>query len=270
MSVRPAALATSIELGLILAGLALLWQFVLCPAARAQRPAPRLAEWTIPGADFVRFLFVVVCCSLVGNFAATLLLKLRPLAGDPKVMFLTACSHAGMLAGIAIFKFGVERVPLASAVMRAGDFVSGAITFLVALPVVTAANLAWHWLLEAGGLHLEKQDLVGMFVNARSPLLLALMIGLATVTAPATEELVFRAGFFRYVRTRIPRWAALVAPACLFAALHQNLASFAPLVVLGVAFSLAYEHTGRIGTTIVAHALFNLHTIALIFAGVGV
>jgi len=269
MSVRSATIATSLELGLIFAGFVLLWRFVVRPAARANRPAPRLAEWTIPGADFVRFMFVVVCCSLIGNFAATLLLKFRPLAGDPKLMFLTACSHAGMLAGIAAFKFAVERVPLASAALRVSDFVSGVVTFLVALPAVTATNVVWHWLLEVCGLHLEKQDLVGMFANARSPLLLTLMIVLATVTAPATEEMVFRAGFFRYLRTRIPRWAALVAPSCLFAALHQNLASFAPLVVLGVAFSLAYERTGRIGTTIIAHALFNLHTIALIFAGVG-
>jgi membrane protease YdiL (CAAX protease family) len=39
-------------------------------------------------------------------------------------------------------------------------------------------------------------------------------------------------------------------------------------VVLAVIFSLAYERTGRIGTAIVAHALFNLHTVVLIFAGV--
>jgi membrane protease YdiL (CAAX protease family) len=32
-------------------------------------------------------------------------------------------------------------------------------------------------------------------------------------------------------------------------------------------FSLAYEHTGNIGTPIVAHALFNLNTVILIFSG---
>ena len=270
MSVRPATLAVSVELCLILTGLALLWHYVVSPAARASRPAPRLSAWTISAADFMRFLLSVVCCMLLGNFAATLLLKLRPLAGDSKVMFLTASSHAGMLAGIVAFKLTVERVKLASAALRLNDLVDGAIAFLIALPVVTATNIAWPWLLKTCGVPLEKQDLVGMFAHARSPLLLALMIALATVTAPATEELVFRAGFFRFLRTRIPRWAALVGPSCLFAALHQNLATFAPLVVLGVLFSLAYERSGRIATTIVAHALFNLHTIVLIFAGVGV
>ena len=90
----------------------------------------------------------------------------------------------------------------------------------------------------------------------------------SVVVAPVTEELIFRRGLFRWLRTRLPRPAALLLPAVLFAALHANLASFPALVVLGVIFSLAYERTGRIGTSIVAHALFNLHTILLVLAGV--
>ena len=88
------------------------------------------------------------------------------------------------------------------------------------------------------------------------------------IIAPLTEELIFRAGLFRYLRTRVPRWIALLAPATIFAALHSNLVAFVPLLLLGVLFSLAYERTGRISVTIVAHSLFNLHTILLILAGV--
>jgi membrane protease YdiL (CAAX protease family) len=79
--------------------------------------------------------------------------------------------------------------------------------------------------------------MIGRLARAESPFLLIAMIALATVTAPMVEELIFRAGFFRFCRTRLPRWAALLAPACLFAALHQNLATFAPLVALGIVFS---------------------------------
>ena len=116
---------------------------------------------------------------------------------------------------------------------------------------------------------------VDMFLRADSRLLLVVLIGLATIVAPVTEELVFRAGLFRYFRTRLPRWLAFLLPAVLFAALHvdnwktlEGFASFAPLVALAVFFSAAYERTGRIGTSIVAHALFNLNTVLLIFAGV--
>ncbi len=71
----------------------------------------------------------------------------------------------------------------------------------------------------------------------------------------------------------MPRWLALVAPALLFGALHvawkslDGLGALAPLAALGIIFSIAYERTGRIGTSMVAHGLFNLNTVVLIFAG---
>jgi membrane protease YdiL (CAAX protease family) len=59
-------------------------------------------------------------------------------------------------------------------------------------------------------------------------------------------------------------------PAVLFGAVHGNLASFAPLAVLGLVFSLAYERTGDIRVSMVAHGLFNLCTALLIFSGADV
>jgi hypothetical protein len=146
---------------------------------------------------------------------------------------------------------------------------AGLVTFALALPIITATSLVWQWLLSVAGLPADPQDLIALFAGTKSPLLLTLMILIATVVAPVTEELVFRAGLFRYARTRMPRWLALTLPACLFASLHANLASFAPLAVLGIIFSLAYERTGRIAVPIIAHGLFNLNTIVLILSGIG-
>ena len=47
-----------------------------------------------------------------------------------------------------------------------------------------------------------------------------------------------------------------------------GLSSLPPLVLLAVIFSLAYERTGRIGTPIVAHALFNLNSVLVILSGI--
>jgi len=142
--------------------------------------------------------------------------------------------------------------------------------------VLIATAKAWEIVLNLSGLPVERQDLIGIFADADSPWMLIAMVTLAVVVAPVTEELVFRAGLFRYLRTRIPRVIALLAPALFFAALHVNwdtlrgLSSLAPLVMLAVLFSLAYERTGKIGTAMVAHALFNLNTVALILSGVTV
>ncbi|MBI5771251.1 MAG: CPBP family intramembrane metalloprotease [Verrucomicrobia bacterium] len=262
--------AFAAEIILLLGGLLLAWREALSPAARARQTPVRLSEWPLPVADFLRFLLIVVCATLAGNLAGTLVLKLWSIGTDTRAMVLTAFSQAGMLAGIGFFKASAERVAPRDFAVTPGDLAAGGAIFLVALPFVTATNAGWLWLLKTCGVELPKQELVDMFLHARAPALLAFMILLATVTAPLSEELLFRAGFFRYLRTRLPRWAALLGPACLFAALHQHVASFLPLVVLGIIFSLAYERTGRVAPVIVAHACFNLNTIVLLLCGVGV
>jgi membrane protease YdiL (CAAX protease family) len=200
----------------------------------------------------------------------TIAVDFRPVGTDGRAMVLTAFSQAGMFAGIAFFRVSVERLALRDVAVRIADIVTGGAIFMIALPFVTVTYVAWLGALKWGGFPLDKQELVDMFVHARSPLLLAFMILLATLTAPVTEELLFRGAFFRYMRTRVPRWAALAGPACLFAALHQHIASFVPLIVLGVVFAVAYERFGRITPVIVAHAFFNLNTIVLLLCGVGV
>jgi len=145
---------------------------------------------------------------------------------------------------------------------------AGLITFAIALPLLVTVGILWTLFLNRVGLPAERQELIGLFAEAKSPFLLGSLVVLASIVAPITEELVFRAGLFRYARTRLPRWAALLLPAVVFGALHGNLASFAQLVTLGVLFSLAYERTGNIAVPMVAHALFNLNTIALILSGV--
>jgi membrane protease YdiL (CAAX protease family) len=209
---------------------------------------------------------------------ASLLAKGLALRGDTLTVFTGSAAQLGMLGGVWLCWSRPERGRPSAPAGGPGIFVSGAATFLISLPLLLLSAKLSEMAVKALGLPTERQSLIGMFANADSPLLLAIMIGLAVVVAPLTEELVFRAGLFRYLRSRIPRWLALVVSAVLFASLHVNwaspqlegLTSFVPLAVLAVMFSLGYERTGKIGTAIVAHALFNLNTILLIFSGVGV
>jgi membrane protease YdiL (CAAX protease family) len=147
---------------------------------------------------------------------------------------------------------------------------------LIAVPVVTVVNVTWVEVIKYLGLPAEQQDLVRLFTQAKDPALITLFIVFATIVAPVAEELLFRATMFRYLRTRIPRWIALFVPGTIFALLHVNwqtpalegLPSLLPLITLAVIFSIAYERTGQIATAIVAHSLFNMLTILLVFLGV--
>lgn len=274
MSLPLRYLAAIIEIGFAAAGGVLLWRLVLSPTARAQRKPARLAPWTRPATDFASFLFLVMSGSFIAAMSAGMLARPLGFRGDAATVLNGAAAQLGMLAGVLFFRWRAEgSLPVASRSALLAVLPSGFVTFLISLPLLLTTAAAWEFLLEKLGLPTEKQDLISMFANAESPWQLAVMICLAVIIAPLTEEFVFRAGIFRFLRTHLPRWFALLLPAAIFASLHinwntlQGLASLAPLVVLAVVFSLAYERTGRIGTCIVAHACFNLNTILVIFSG---
>jgi hypothetical protein len=92
---------------------------------------------------------------------------------------------------------------------------------------------------------------------------------LAVGVAPIAEEAIFRAGLFRYLRTRIPRPVALWSrPSCL--PRFTPTPWLSPRSSPSASCSAAYERTGRIAIPMVAHALFNLHTMLLLLAGIEV
>jgi membrane protease YdiL (CAAX protease family) len=269
--------ATGFEICLILCGAWLIWRKVLSPAAKAAFKM-RLSEWRLLKIDFACFL----CFAFVGatglSAAAGFLLRNSHLGPDAMAVAGGAVMHLGVLLGLAGFflMYGF-RAQLGGAVAFAlPELRSGLATFLVALPLVDGASFAWEYLLGKAGLPVEKQDMVDILENTDSGVIKLSLVAVAVLLVPVTEEILFRAGLFRYFRTRAPRWAAILLSSLLFGALHVSwgdhfvgLPSLAPLTVLAVVFCLAYERTGSIGTTIVAHALFNLNTFVLVVAGAG-
>jgi uncharacterized protein len=277
MSFNVTTLVASFEIAMAIAGVVLLWRLVLSPTARAAPPPPALARWNATFGDFVIFLVFIIGGSFVAAAVASLMAKTLGLRGDAMTVFTGSGAQLGMLGGVWFYWSGYTRTSSISTVKmpRSAILTAGAATFLVSVPLLLITAKLSEVLVDALGLPTERQSLIAMFANADSPLLLAIMIALAIVIAPLTEELVFRAGLFRYLRSRVPGWAAFGVSALLFASLHVNwvtlegLTSFLPLAALAVMFSFAYERTGSIGTPIVAHALFNLNTIVLIFSGLG-
>lgn len=271
------AAVAGLELAMLFAGLVLLWKLVLSPTARRTRTASPLVAWNAPLANFIVFILAVFAGTILVGFAGAAVARQLALTGDRMTVFNGAAAQIGMLAGVAFYHFKVERIRSSNARGGLDVFKYGLVTFLIALPVLAVTSLAWQVFLDLTGLPAERQDLIRMFSHADSFVLLGTMTVLAVVVAPVTEELIFRAGLFRYFRTRMPRVVAMVAPAVFFALLHVNnwetlegFASIGPLAMLAVVFSVAYERTGRIGTCMVAHGLFNLNTIVVIFSGLDI
>ena len=260
---------TVLQFALIAGGLLLLWRLGL--RAEARRTPAVLPAWEMSLSDFFLLLWLVLCGGLIAPYAASRWIRHQGYDTDYQLILTTAAFQLGMLAGVLLYKvtFGRRPRPAASPPLSpVNPLLAGAATFLVAMPVVLAVSLLWQGLLQLCHIAAPQQDAIDILRHAHSALPILILLVSAILLAPVTEELIFRAAIFRYVRTRLPRWAALLLPAAVFGAMHANLASFAPLVALGVVFSLAYERTGRISTTMVAHALFNLTSALIALAGV--
>jgi membrane protease YdiL (CAAX protease family) len=270
------------ECALILAGGGFLVWFFFVPSGRAARARPAaLTMWEITFSDFLFLAWLILVAGFLGQvlLRATVGHAFRTLPEGTTIELILYGStfHVGAILAWLCAHALVRRSRQVAAppetpsarVSPLQTIRDAVLTFLAVLPLASGAAMAWERLLNFAGLPTERQELVDLFVQTKSPVLLALMIALALVVAPVSEELVFRAGLFRFLRFRAPRWVAFTVSAGLFAMLHGNWVGLLPLFVLGLVFAAAYERTGRLGVPMLAHAFFNLNTLLLVLSGVG-
>ena len=91
-----------------------------------------------------------------------------------------------------------------------------------------------------------------------------LILLVAVVGAPLVEELVYR-GLLQQTFVRCTGWiSGLLLVSVWFAAIHFQPAQLVGLFVVGLAFGVCGQRTGRLGMPILAHLAFNATGIALI------
>ena len=93
------------------------------------------------------------------------------------------------------------------------------------------------------------------------------------VGAPLVEELFFRGLLLRGLRSRVPAWAAVFGQGLLFGLYHvipsygrANIGLVLVLSTYGWVFGAWARRTGRLGPTIVGHAITNALVMAVAFA----
>lgn len=279
---EPVLLAVNIlEILLLIAGCIILHRWYLGPKSQILK-FKRLDAWTISLSDFLTRALFALLGGLSLQFLAQSLEQrfLGNLDADVLLVVYNLAFQLGLLGGVGlgivyskargknnslpIPPVSLESPPTPVAPFQGGALPSGLMAFLAALPLVALSAWIWTTILRAAGVNTQQQELVDMLTRTDSPLLVSTMTALAIVFAPIVEELVFRAGVFRYLRNRLPGVSAYLVSAIFFSALHANAAAFVPLVVFGVVLAFVYERTGRLSICIFAHALFNLHTLAIL------
>jgi uncharacterized protein len=284
MSTDPLQLTLKVlEYTLVFGGAGLILWLLVNPRQRERwLGVHTLPQLTLSPTEFALGAALIFLCGFVCNAVAQLLLA-PYLTKNPdykglQVLVINLANYGGSLVGWKVLLPAAQRAwqfepaspPIRS--MRPASSWSEATgyglgTLVVALPVMYLCSWGWLTLLRAAGLPNGQQDLIADFIQTKSPFVVGGMLLMACVLAPIYEELLFRAALFRFVRQKLGRTPALLVSGVAFGALHANWAGFVPLAVLGMLLALAYEATGSIRVPIIAHGLFNLHSIILLLTG---
>jgi membrane protease YdiL (CAAX protease family) len=132
---------------------------------------------------------------------------------------------------------------------------SGAlVSLLMVLPVVTASS----WVIDRvwtdpGG----SNPLLDLVLTSADPLALSCFALTALVVAPLFEELLFRGVLLPVAGQRLGGAGAVILSAAVFAIAHLSLAELAPLFVLGLGLGWLRWRSGRLGSAVLMHALWN-------------
>lgn len=137
------------------------------------------------------------------------------------------------------------------------------VLLFAAYPLIFVADLLTQQLLGAPS---SRQSIVEVFDQSSTLEQRILIIILAVAIAPLVEEFLFRFFLYGVLRRYAGRSVGLIVNSLLFAAVHAHVPSAAPLFVLGICFTLAYEWSGSILVPMAMHTLFNgLTLVALAF-----
>src|SRR6266480_907162 len=103
----------------------------------------------------------------------------------------------------------------------------------------------------------SRQNIIELFSGSRAIDQRIMIIVFAVAIAPVVEEFLFRFFLYGVLKRYFGRAFGIISNSLLFGAVHGHLPSFAPLFVLGICFTIAYEWSGSILVSMTMHALFN-------------
>ncbi|MCH6257274.1 CPBP family intramembrane metalloprotease [Puniceicoccaceae bacterium K14] len=222
----------------------------------------RLGPWKIKGVDFVLFLSI--------SFISIYLLSsitLKIYSGESELLPSILSGYGlqfGAILGFLAFSH-LQQAPKTSRPCKPLEAIAnGAVGMLLCYACLLLVAPLWKGLLDALQITYEPQDPVKMLMEGGTRLEMGLMYALIVVAAPIGEELLFRAGIFRFLNGKMPLYASVGISSIAFAAVHFNTYSFGPLFVLGAAMCLVYRKTGNILSSITLHCLFNLTNLIFI------
>lgn len=241
--------------------------------------APPLAAWDIGWVNFGIFLCsLIVGSTFIQLFAASLLsphVAPETEQGPPSAWALAAGALIVQSSFIAIYwafrRFMPEAyagvlntrvLPLWAVIRRTAPL------FLRGLLIIGLVSVVWRKLLDFAVAQewvapFQPQEAVLVFTRGEDPIALTCLALVAVILAPIAEEIIFRGCIYRFLKSQMGLYSAMLASSCLFGVIHFNLLALGPLICVGFLLAYVYEKERNLLVPICFHAAFNCLTLTI-------
>ena len=139
------------------------------------------------------------------------------------------------------------------------------LTVLMVLPVAWWLQQASVFALEKIGWQPEQETAVMLLTGAKTWWSRVYLGAFAVVMAPVAEEFIFRGVLYPFVKQLGYPGFAWIGVNFVFALIHMDAAALVPLFVLALALTWLYEWTDNLLAPILAHSLFNVANLMVLF-----
>ena len=138
--------------------------------------------------------------------------------------------------------------------------------YAIALPLLMLASLAGKTIHTPA----PSNPAIPLLAGASSVWVQVMLVALATIAAPLTEELLFRGVFYNAAKLRVGVWPAIVLTGLVFGFAHPvGLAEMLPLAVLGGVFAWMAETRKSLVPSMLGHFLQNSMATAMLLLALG-
>ncbi len=151
--------------------------------------------------------------------------------------------------------FGLDGMGLGKLLLAAAGFL------LAAYPLLALAAGAGQVMV---GEQTQAQGIVEFFLSSNDSGTRFLVIILAVLVAPVTEEFIFRGYVYGSLKARFGMWPAMLMSGAVFALVHVHLPSLGVFLLLSICLVIAYEWSGNLLLPMAMHALFNSVSVAML------
>lgn len=182
---------------------------------------------------------------------------------------LSAAVPIGLLIGIARRRRASIGEELGWNTHRLGmNLLYGIGGYALALPLVLLAGAAGPQIFRHAPA--PSNPAIPLLASAASPWVQALLVLLATVAAPLTEELLFRGVFYNAAKLRVGVWPAILLTGFVFGFVHPvGIAQMLPLAVLGGVFAWMAETRKSLAPSMLAHCFQNTFATLMLLLALG-